>query len=73
MGSRSLDSAVVAHRLTCSVECGIVPDQGSNLCSLHWQVDSYPVDHQGSPSVGFLYGLTENVLKSFCGDGCTIL
>ena len=29
--------------------CGIFPDQGWNLCSLHWQVDSYPLDHQGNP------------------------
>ena len=26
--------------------------QGSELCLLHWQVDSYPLDHQGSPEVG---------------------
>ena len=24
-------------------------DQGSNLCPLHWQVDSYPLYHQRSP------------------------
>ena len=24
-------------------------DQGLNLCLLHWQVDSYPLDQQGSP------------------------
>ena len=29
--------------------CGIFPDQGSNLCPLHWQEGSYPLDHQGSP------------------------
>ena len=29
--------------------CGIFPDQGSNLCPLHWQVDSLPLDHQGNP------------------------
>ena len=23
-------------------------DQGSNLCLLHWQVDSLPLDHQGT-------------------------
>ena len=33
-------SVVVAHRLSCSVACGIFPDQGSNPCPLHWQVDS---------------------------------
>ena len=26
-------------------------DQGSNLCSLHWQADSLPLSHQGSPGV----------------------
>ena len=29
--------------------CGTFPDQGSNGCSLHWQVDSYPVYHLRSP------------------------
>ena len=27
--------------------CGIFPDQGSNPCLLHWQVDARPVYHQG--------------------------
>ena len=35
-----LASIVVAHGLSCSVACGIFLDQGSNLCPLHWQVDS---------------------------------
>ena len=42
-------SVVVAHRLSCSVACGILPDQGSNPCLLHWQVYSLPPSHQGSP------------------------
>ena len=29
---------------------GIFLDQGSNLCPLHWQVDSWPLNHQESPS-----------------------
>ena len=29
--------------------CGIFPDQGSNPCPLHWQADSQPLRHQGSP------------------------
>ena len=29
-----------AHGLSCSEACGIFPDQGSNLCPLHWQADS---------------------------------
>ena len=27
----------------------IFSDQGSNPCTLHWQMDSYPLDHQRSP------------------------
>ena len=38
LGSR--DSVVVAHGLSWSEACGIVPDQASNLCPLHWQADS---------------------------------
>ena len=41
---------IVAHRLTCSMTCGILPYQGSNPCLLHWQVDSLPLSHQRSPS-----------------------
>ena len=52
-GSRCAGSAVVAHGPSCSVACGILPDQGSNLCPLHWQADSQPLCHQGSPR-GFL-------------------
>ena len=53
MGSRLAGSAVVAHGLSCSVACGIFPDQGSNPCPLHWQVDSQPLHHQGSPQILF--------------------
>ena len=31
---------VVAHGLSCSATCGTFPNQGSNPCPLHWQVDS---------------------------------
>ena len=33
--------------------CGIFPDQGSNPCPLHWQADSQPLRHQGSPVCRF--------------------
>ena len=39
----------MAHRLICPVACGIFPNQASNLCLLHWQMDSLPLRHQGSP------------------------
>ena len=34
-GSRRAGSVVVAHGPSCSVACGILPDQGSNPCPLH--------------------------------------
>ena len=40
----------MAHGLSCSVACGIFPGQGSNPCPLHWQADSQPLRHQGSPN-----------------------
>ena len=46
-GSRA--SVVVAQGLGCSSACGIFPDQGWNPCLLHWQMDSLPLSHQGSP------------------------
>ena len=48
-GSRRAGSVVVAHGPSCSVARGIFPDQGSNPCPLHWQADSQPLRHQGSP------------------------
>ena len=55
-GSRRAASVIVAHRPSCSVACGIFPDQGSNPCPLHWQADSQPLHHQESPIVIFLMG-----------------
>ena len=43
-------SVVVTHGLISPAACGILPDQGSNLCPLRWQVDSQQLIHQGSPS-----------------------
>ena len=34
-------SLVVVDGLICPVVCGIFPDQGSDLCPLHWPVDSF--------------------------------
>ena len=50
-GSRRAGSVVVAHGPSCSAACGILPDQGSNPCPLHWQADSQPLRHQGSPEI----------------------
>ena len=52
-GSRGAGSAIVAHGPSCSAARGIFPDQGSNPCPLHWQADSQPLPHQGSPAMSF--------------------
>ena len=52
----SYGSQALGHRLnsvvqgfSCSVTCGIFGSGISNLCVLHWQVDSLPLSHQRSP------------------------
>ena len=62
-GSRCTGSVIVAHRPSCSAACGIFPDQGSNPCPLHWQADSQPLRHQGSP-----HWLLTNEM---CAEWCT--
>ena len=67
-GSRRAGSVVVAHGPNCSAACGILPDQGLNPCPLHWQADSQPLHHQGSPG-GFL--ITDSIpfyLLFVCSD-----
>ena len=41
--------AAAAQRLQDPAAHGILLPQGSNPCPLHWQADSEPPDHQGSP------------------------
>ena len=53
-GSRRAGSAIVAHGRNCSAAYGIFPDRGTNPCPLHWQADSQPLHHQGSPVGLFL-------------------
>ena len=63
MGSRThglsiCSSQALEHRLnscgvhllhvSCSTACEIFLYEGSNLCFVHWQVDSLPLSHQGS-------------------------
>ena len=66
-GSRRAGSVIVAYGPSHSVACGIFPDQGSNPCALHWQADSQPLRHQGSPNCQFL----RNIHIVF-HSGCTI-
>ena len=53
-------SAIVAHGPSCSAAYGILPDQGSNPCPLHWQADSQPLHHQGSPFSFYNLCLSKN-------------
>ena len=53
-GSRRAGSVIVVHGPSCSVACGIFPDQGSNPCPLRWQADSQPLRHLGSPPYHFI-------------------
>ena len=48
-GSRRAGSVIVAPGPSRSAACGILADQGSNPCPLHWQADSQPLRHRGSP------------------------
>ena len=54
-GLKSTGSIAVVHRHSCSTAYGIFPDQGSNLCPLSWQADSYPLHHQGSPILNLFF------------------
>ena len=49
----SLVAVIVAHGLCYSSGCGITLIQGSNLCPLHWQADSYSLYHERSAHTQF--------------------
>ena len=66
-GSGAPGSIVEAHGLNFPAAYGIFPDQGSNPCPLHWQVDSLPLSHQGSPKcVIFKYLLCAGAWGEHC-------
>ena len=70
-GSRRAGSVVVAHGPSCSAAHGIFPDEGSNPCPLHWQADSQPLCHQGSPTcLFFMYYLCEKYYKPIAVQYC---
>ena len=62
-------SELVAPGLSCPSVCGIFPHQGLNPCPLHWQEDSYPLCHLGSP--GFLSNAAYKLFYNYC-VGCNI-
>ena len=67
-GPRRAGSVVVAYGPSCSAACGIFPDQGSNPRPLHWQADSQPLRHQGSPLFLFIYTLHFYIIHIFCRE-----
>ena len=60
----SAGSVVVMHWLSCSTTCGIFLDQGSNLCPLHWQADSYPLCHKVPVNFPFIFFVHFQKFKS---------
>ena len=74
-GSRRAGSAIVAHRPSRSVACGILPDQGPNPCPPHRQADSQPLRHQGSPDcfnlISVIIGKFERFFKCLLDIGVT--
>ena len=68
--SRHAGSVIVAHGPSCSATCGTLPDQDSNPCPLHWQADSQPLHHEGSPNVSlfsafYFQGFGSSLLSLF--------
>ena len=48
---------------------GIFLTQGSNMSLLHWQADSLPLSHQGSPVLNFKWNwVKQKSLENYCSD-----
>ena len=62
---RRAGSVIVAHGPSCSAACGIFPDQGLNLCPLHWQADSQPLRHHGSPKISHFKVINSVAFRTF--------
>ena len=65
---QGVGSVGVTLRLSRPSTCEIFPDQGSNLCLLHWQVDSLPLSHQRSSS-SVPFNLTPHT-RALSTNGC---
>ena len=53
-GLQCTRSVVVLQELSCSMACGIFPDQGSKPCLLLWQANSVPLRIPGKPRSIFI-------------------
>ena len=61
----STGSIAVVHWLSYSA-CGIFPDQGSNPCLLHWQVDSLPIELPGKSLTWVFCQLHNQSVSIYC-------
>ena len=64
----------VAHGSGHFTACGVISDQGWNLCLLHWQADSLPLSHQGNlfPELS-ICAFWDSVIHALeNGDGCFV-
>ena len=66
VAAHGLNSGGRLAYLLCGM--GIFPEQGLNLCPLHGQANSQPLDYQGSPSMFFL---NEQIHLFICRAGLT--
>ena len=48
-GSRAQAQQLGHMGFSCAVACGILAGQGLNPRPLHWQMESHPLYHRGSP------------------------
>ena len=62
----SIGSIAVVHWLSYSAACGIFPDQGSNPCLLHWQVDSLPIELPGKSLTWVFWQLHNQSVSIYC-------
>ena len=72
-GSRTRKLSSVALGLSCSSACGILVSRpGIEPMPLHWQVDSYPLYHQGSPPCHIPVGFYPSIfnLRKILGVIC---
>ena len=68
LSTGSVVVVLLSSGISCLETCGIFLAQGSNLCLLHWQVNSLPLSHQGSPIVIFVHSFIFIIflLSIFC-------
>ena len=60
-------SVVEVPGLSCSAACGIFLDQGLNSSPLRWQMDSYPLRYQGSPTLSLKIHLCAYLVETWDG------